>query len=49
MVELDPFKYMVEIFAELHTGRKDYGNLRPKSARRNTAAVACLEGLIWLG
>ena len=30
LVDLDPFKYLVGIFAELHTGRKDYGNLRPK-------------------
>jgi hypothetical protein len=41
LVDLDPFKYLVEIFAELHTGRKDYGNLRPKVwARRNAVAVA---------
>ena len=28
---LDPFRYLLDIFAELHTGRKDYGNLRPKA------------------
>ena len=39
LVDLDPFKYMVEIMAELHTRRQDCGNVRPKSARRNTAAV----------
>ena len=30
LVDLDPFKYLVEIFAEIHKGRKDYANLRPK-------------------
>jgi transposase len=41
LVDLDPFKYLVEIFAELHTGRKDYSNLRPKVwARRNAVVVA---------
>lgn len=41
LVDLDPFKYLVEIFAELHTGRKDYGNLRPKAwARRQSTKVA---------
>ncbi len=29
LVDLDPYKYLVEIFAQLHTGRADYGNLRP--------------------
>ena len=41
LVDLDPYKYLVAIFAGLHTGRKDYANLRPKAwARRNAAAVA---------
>jgi len=41
LVDLDPFKYLVEIFAELHTGRKDYGNLRPKVwASKKKAVVA---------
>jgi hypothetical protein len=31
LVDLDPFKYLVEIFAQLHTGRTDYVNLRPKA------------------
>ncbi|MBA3937540.1 MAG: IS66 family transposase [Planctomycetes bacterium] len=31
LVSLDPYRYLVEIFAELHTGRMDYGNLRPKA------------------
>ena len=41
LVDLDPFKYLVEIFAELHTERKDYGNLRPKVwAQRHIARTA---------
>lgn len=41
LVDVDPFKYVVEIFAELHTGRKDYGNLRPKVwARRQSTKAA---------
>jgi hypothetical protein len=31
LVDLDPFKCLVEIFAQLHTGRTDYVNLRPKA------------------
>lgn len=31
LVGIDPYRYICEIFAELHTGRKDYANLRPKA------------------
>ena len=31
LVDIDPYQYLVDIFAELHTGRKDYANLRPKA------------------
>jgi hypothetical protein len=31
LVGIDPYRYICEIFAELHTGRKDYVNLRPKA------------------
>jgi len=31
LVDVDPYKYLVAIFAELHTGRKDKANLRPKA------------------
>ena len=30
LVDVDPYKYLVAIFEELHTGRTDYANLRPK-------------------
>ncbi len=41
LVNLDPYRYLVEIFAELHTGRMDYGNLRPKVwAGRLVAKIA---------
>lgn len=41
LVDLDPYKYLVEIFAQLHTGRTDYGNLRPKAwAQRLSKKVA---------
>ncbi|MBA3938053.1 MAG: transposase domain-containing protein, partial [Planctomycetes bacterium] len=38
LVGLDPYWYLVEIFAELHTGRTDYGNLRPKAWERQQMA-----------
>jgi len=31
LVGLDPFKYLIESFAQLHTWRTDYHNLRPKA------------------
>jgi hypothetical protein len=31
LVGIDPYRYICDIFAELHTGRKDYANLRPKA------------------
>lgn len=31
LIDLDPGQYLIDIFAELHTGRTDYANLRPKS------------------
>ena len=31
LVDLDPYQYLVEIFAQLHTGRTDYVNLRSKA------------------
>ena len=41
LADLDPYKYLVAIFAELHTGRKDYANLRPKAwAERLSKKVA---------
>ena len=41
LVGLDPYRYLVAVFAELHTGRKDYTNLRPKAwAGRSVAATA---------
>jgi len=41
LVDLDPYKYLVEIFAQLHTGRTDYENLRPKAwAQRLSKKVA---------
>jgi transposase len=41
LVDIDPYKYLVDIFAELHTGRKDYANLRPKAwAAKNRTMVA---------
>jgi transposase len=42
LIGLDPFRYLLDIFAELHTGRKDYGNLRPKAwaGRLSTKAAS---------
>ena len=41
LIGMDPFRYLLDIFAELHTGRKDYGNLRPKAwAMRQSTKVA---------
>jgi transposase len=42
LIGLDPFRYLLDIFAELHTGRKDYGNLRPKvwATRPSTKAAS---------
>ena len=42
LLDLDPFRYLVEIFAELHTGRTDYANLRPKAwaGRQSTKAAS---------
>jgi transposase len=41
LIDLDPFTYLIDIFAELHTGRKDYANLRPKAwAQRHIARTA---------
>ena len=31
LIGLDPCQYLIDIFAELHTGRTDYLNLRPKA------------------
>jgi transposase len=31
LIGLDPCQYLVDIFAELHTGRTDYHHLRPKA------------------
>ena len=31
LVDLDLYRYLVAIFAQLHTGQKDYANLRPKA------------------
>jgi hypothetical protein len=39
LVDWDPFQYLVEIFAEIHKGRKDYANLRPKAWERRNAVV----------
>jgi len=38
LVDLDPYKYLVEIFAQLHTGRTDYKNMRPKAWAQRLAA-----------
>ena len=41
LIGLDPFQYLIDIFAVLHTGRKDYGNLRPKAlSMRHSSKVA---------
>lgn len=41
LIDLDPFRYLIDIFAELHSGRKDYANLRPKAwAQRHVARTA---------
>ncbi len=40
LVDIDPYKYLVDIFAELHTGRKDYVNLRPKAWAQKIAQAA---------
>jgi transposase len=40
LVDLDPFKYLVEIVAEIDKGQNDYSNLMPKAwARRNAVVV----------
>lgn len=31
LIDLDPYRYLVEVFAELHSGRTDYESLRPKA------------------
>jgi hypothetical protein len=38
---LNPYRYLVEVIAELHKGRTDYANLRPAAwaAARTTAAA----------
>jgi len=36
LVDVDPYKYLVDIFAQLHTGRTDYANLRPKAWAQQT-------------
>ncbi len=38
LVDVDPYKYLVAIFAELHTGRTDYSNLCPKAWAGRLAA-----------
>ena len=31
LVEIDPYQYLVDVFDELHQGRTDYDQLRPKT------------------
>ncbi len=41
LIEVNPYRYLVDTFAALHTGRTDYENLRPKAwAPRNMKETA---------
>ncbi len=41
LADIDPYRYLVDIFAELHRGRTDYHQLRPMAwARRSRVAAA---------
>jgi hypothetical protein len=41
LIGLDLFRYLIDIFAEVHTGRTDYGTLCPKAwAARATVQSA---------
>ncbi len=41
LIEVDPYRYLVNTFAALHTGRTDHENLRPKAwAPRNMKETA---------
>ncbi|MBA3708786.1 MAG: transposase [Planctomycetes bacterium] len=40
LADVDPYRYLVDVFAELHHGRTDYDQMRPKAwAQRSRAAA----------
>lgn len=40
LVDIDPYRYLIDVFAELHRGRTDYDQLRPKAWAQRLRSVA---------